>query len=250
MIRRVLWKLLLAAVTCVVLFVTCVCVAGYLALRPPSYYSELVARQPRADESESAQQRLEQMRSDFLQWRARSLAIQKSQTVATVENRRDNPKGAEAGYVAEEDVHTVRLSEDEVNALLASDKFDSGEVRDVRIRFDEGQVVVAFTMVTPAGDVVLSAAFIPRPPSGDEARFQVASVRIGQLPLPIATISHWVPKREVRLDGELYLDATGPLPELVLRMGEGENETTRPQSIECTKGEVVVRLTAPTFLED
>ncbi len=249
MIRSVLLKLLLAAAVCVAIFVTCVSVAGYLAFSSPSFYSELVARQPRVDEAEAAEQHLEQLRSDFLQWHARSLAIQQNQAV---ENELGNPDGVDKGPVAEEDVHTIRLSDDDVNALLASDEsgFNSGEVRDPRIRFDQGQVLLAFKLATPAGEVVLSAGFVPRLAVDDEARFQVAQVSIGRLSLPISTLSHWVPKRELRLHGELYLDATGPLPELVLRTGKGGGETASPTSIECAQGEIVVRLTAPALPQE
>ncbi len=249
MIRRILLKLLLAVATCVAIFITCVSVAGYLAFSPPSFYSELVARQPRTDEAEAAEQHLEQLRSDFLQWHARSLAIQQKQVF---ENDLGDLNRAEIGPVAAKDVHTIRLSDNELNALLASDEsgFNSGDVRDPRIRFDQGQVLLAFKLATPAGDVVLSAGFVPRPAVDEGARFQLAQVSIGRLSLPISTLSHWVPKKELRLHGDLYLDATGPLPELVLRTAKGGGESVTPKSIECAEGEFILRLTPPALLQD
>lgn len=251
MIRSVLRKLILAATMCIALVVICIGVAGYLAFRSPSFYAELVARQPRAGAAEAAEQRLEQMRRDFVQWQSRSLAIQKRQAVDAMSAGAGQPHDGELADVAGEDVHTFRLSEDDLNALLASRDFGFGsdELHDPRIRFDDGKAMLAFTLATPAGNFVLSAAFEPRP-ADDGTRLRVARVSVGRLALPVSTLSSWVPKRESRLHGDLYLDATGPLPELVLRPGRVATGSARPKSIECTQGELIVRLASPTLQQD
>ena len=243
MILRILWRLFLAAVACVVLLVTCVGAAVFLAFRPPAYYPELVAKQPPAVEVKAAQQRMEQMRRDFLQWRARSLALQKGQDIAAARGGLGLLNRA-AGNAPEQDAYTFRVSEADLNTLLASNASAWAAERSATRGSDStrGQVVLALTVETPAGAFVLSAGFIPRPTADDGARLQITRVSIGRLPLPMATLASLLPREEWRLDGDLYFDATDKLPDLVLRPGGNIREVARTRSIKCNKGELVVQL--------
>lgn len=248
MIRRACLKFLAAGAACFVLFVVSLGVVGCLAFSTPSFYSELLSTAPNA---EAAEQDLQQMRDDFLQWRARSLAIQKGNLPAA-RDARELARREFGDYTPDGDTHTIRVSEEDINALLAAEeaKRGGGEVKQPRFRVEPGRVLMACTVVTPAGEVIFSAAFVPQQPTGDELRLRLTEARLGRLPLPIATVSRLLPRRNARLQGGLSLDSTGPLPELALQMTKGRGAAVRPKSIECQDGAVVVQLMAPLLSAD
>ncbi|TWT32281.1 hypothetical protein KOR34_40430 [Posidoniimonas corsicana] len=234
MVKRLLLKLFLVGAVCAVLLVVGLGTAGFLALRPPGFYSDLAANPPAAADAQAAEERIEQMREDFVYWRAQAL-------------QRQHPSGAEPGYQLENDLHTVRVSDAELNALLVaeSSRLDAGELSDPRVRFEDDRASLAVTLATPAGDLVLSAAFAPAQPVGGDLRMRLVDARLGRLPLPVNTLSSWLPKQENRLSGALYLDTTGSAAELILRMDDRTKQAATPRSVRFTNGEAVVTLRAP-----
>lgn len=238
MIGRILFKLIVACTLGAALFVACVVGAVCCALQSPSFYADLVAREIESDAAEAARQRLEQARGEFLAWHAQTKATRHAQLPGS-----EMPGRADAH---ESNVHTIQINEADLNALFAAEesRFGGDELSAPRIAFDERRVRLACALATPAGRVVLSAAFVPQPPTDDQVRMEIVGASVGRLPLPLAALSRWLPKQVDRLSGDLYLDTNGRLPQLVLLMNETSGPDIAPTAIECAHGVLSVEWTA------
>ena len=252
MVSRILLKLFFATVCFVVLVVTSLSAAAYLAFSTPSFYAELLDQPIEPAGAVAIEERLEAMRMEFVRWRQQSLAFQIEQRkLAEVDRAEANREGdvpqPAPKYDPDKDLFTIRITEDEINAVLAAEADNRGkeDLSNPRIRIEEDQVQVAFTVASPVGELVLSAAFAPEQPEAGDLKLQITSASVGRLPLPLSTVVQYLPKKEAALKGDLMLDTTGKLPSLVLRSDGRDNEVAAPKSIRCVAGEIVVELMAP-----
>ncbi|MEQ8848383.1 hypothetical protein [Botrimarina sp.] len=251
MIRRFVRRVVIAGFCLSFLLAGSVGVACLLAVSAPSYYAKLVATHPSGGKSEAVEQRFEEIQADFRQWQTRSLRLQHANA-----NRGERTVGfrleADPDYDPSTDLYTVRVGQDELNALLASDDFriSGGQLTDLRVELRDGRFTVACSLATPAGPVVLSAGFAARDLEDDTLRLRLESVRVGRLPLPVELLDSWLPKQRSRLSGDLYLDTTGDAPELSLRLPEARGASPRTKSVACVDGAVVVQLTPALLPRD
>lgn len=248
--KRLVLRLLLAGVACFALFVLCVGTAVTLALWSPSFYSDLAAHQVDPAAAQAAEQRFNQLRDDYLRWRAASLRPPRDQPTPPNNDVIAALLAAPPVDQRPSPTHTIRVSEADINVLLAADPPRAGQASAPLIRLVGGRVLVGFALDTPAGDLVLSAGFAPQPvgANDNEVRMQIDSARLGRLPLPLTALVGLLPKEISRLQGNLYLDTTGSLPELALRMDQATQPTPLPQSLEIADGELIVKLSAPPTL--
>lgn len=244
MIRRFVLRVFLVGFLLSFLVASSVGVACYLAVSTPSYYAALLAKHGGGDEADAAEQRFEAIGADIKQWQMQSLMQQHAQAYgdAHLQGVDFEP---DPDYDPAKDVYTVRVGQDDLNALLASDDFriSGGQLTNPRVDLRDGRVVFGCSIATPLGRLVLSTNFAPSTPEDDTLRLRLVSAHVGRLPLPLTWLSQWLPKQQHRLQGTLSLDTTGPTPELVLQLPSDGKKSPLAQSIECVRGYTVVQLT-------
>lgn len=238
MFKKTVLRLLRVAGILICLLITTICVAGYLALREPAYYSALRAYQPTAEELAAATEHLEGQRLAYLQWRSQSLA-----------DRRDRPKQAVPLAGQPKDpapiAHEIRCSDANLNTLLTSETSRAGDItiKDPRVRVTSGQLDLACTVLTPWATFVLSAELAPQLSAEGVLTLDIESVRVGRIPLPCETLAGFFPPQKSRLSGALYLDTTDPTPRLTLDLSDKANKLLA-ESLECGEGVLTVRFVA------
>lgn len=238
MFKKTIRRLIRIAGIFVGLLVTTICVAGFLALQEPAYYTELRKQQPTAGELAAATEQVESHRIAYLKWRSQSLADQRER-LNQAEPRVGQPDGL--GPIA----HEVRCSDANLNTLLAAETSRLGDVtiRDPRVRVTPGRLDFACGILTPLARFVLSAELAPELLPGGVLTLDIESVRVGRVPLPCKTLAGFFPRQKVRLSGALYLDTTDPTPRLTLDLSDKANKLLA-ESLECTEGELTVRFVA------
>lgn len=201
------------------------CFAGYLAMQQPAFYAESLERRPTEAEIEAATTRLEAERARYVRWRSELLS--------------DRPLAVAPA------VHEVRFTDAQLNALLASETKQVGEVgfEEPRLRIAPGRLELACGVKTSAGRCVFSAALAPALTPEGVLTLGVESARVGNLPLPLGTLLGWLPRERRRVSGKLELDLTGPQPRFALDLSD-EGKEFLAQSVECGDGEFVVRFAA------
>ncbi|TWT85214.1 hypothetical protein Pla123a_00200 [Posidoniimonas polymericola] len=253
--KRLVLRLLLAGFVCFGLVLFCIGTAVTLALWSPSFYSERASLSADPAAVQAAEQHFEQLRDDYLRWRAASLQPAREKPAKANNDVIAALFAAQPAQPNHSPTHTIRVTEDEINTLLVSDGPHAGQVSAPRIRLVDGRVLVGVALATPFGELVVSAGFAPQPIANgaaagnpapnNELRLQIDNARIGRLPLPLSALTSLLPKEKSRLQGNLFLDTTGELPELALRMDKPGQPTPLPHSLEIADGELIVKLTAP-----
>lgn len=227
MIRKTVLRLVRLAAALAGVLVASFCLAGYLALSEPSFYTALRTHQPAPDEVAAATAQIEQERTAYVHWRSRVLA--------------DRRAGLEGEAVAP---HEVRFGSAQLNALIASEAQSlAGGLEDPRVRVTPGRVDIACGVQTPVACCVVSACYKPTLTAEGVLELEVESASLGRLPIPLQTLLGFLPQKKERLSGSLYLDLTGAEPRFTLDLSDKAN-SLMAESIECGAGEMIVRFVA------
>ena len=152
------------AIVCGVL--VCVATAGagitaYLALSVPSFYAEL---REQGVSSESEQAELQQLASEFERWAAVSVARRRAEHT-NLENNRCS------------DTHTIRLTQYQLNAELASGRSGAGDLGEVRVQLLEDRIRLGAELFVQSSKMILTATLTPA--IGEDGNLQLTIDRIG-----------------------------------------------------------------------
>jgi hypothetical protein len=245
MLRKILVRLL---TTCVMLFMaltTALVLAGYLALQPPGFYAELRDRPIPVPQNPAVRQEMQAIEYAFRLWLEQSIARQHTASLTTT----SNPAGSDHhGYDPTGDVHTVRVTQDMLNAALAGDDLElSRELQGPRICISSGRIEFAFELVTDEIRCVPSAVLEPTLTPNGDLRIDIARARIGQLPIPLNTILSCLPRDITCTGRNMDVHLIPPTPHITLHLTGRGPHAARVHSIECTTGAIVVTFLPPVI---
>ncbi len=223
-----------------------VCIAGYLALQEPAFYSDLRAQQFSEGDQLAAKMFFQQMEKDLRLWRDRSLARQGERLSDSTTPAAAIPDAFVGECDPTQDTHSISITERQINALLASDKASvRGEWQNPRIRIRQDHVDFAFEFATSKARCVFSAELKPTLSSEGRLHLDLVAVRIGKLPLPLRTIMRWVP-RDVHYSGsDMEVDLTAATPHICLNLSDNNPESPSVKSIKCMESEVTIEFLVP-----
>ncbi len=219
MVRRLVVRLVLCCVAIVGLLVAAGSFAGYLALRQPAFYADSLAVSYSPADQSAATQYLERCHGDVKRWIALSIAKQR-----VLQSGNGTAGAAAAGPVGGQydplsDSHHFRVTEQQINALLAAKK--SGldpSVRNPRICIGQDCIELGFGVQTSKAEGVLSAVLEPTVTDAGDLRLDIQRARIGMLPLPLQTILQWLPHEVAYSGPDLDLNLTPSDPHLVVKL--------------------------------
>lgn len=219
------------AIVCGVL--VCVATAGagitaYLALSVPSFYAEL---REQGVSSESEQAELQQLASEFERWAAVSVARRRAEHT-NLENNRCS------------DTHTIRLTQYQLNAELASGRSGAGDLREVRVQLLEDRIRLGAELFVQSSKMILTATLTPAIGEDGNLQLTIDRIGIGHLPLPHATLLKWLSEYADISTGKMRLDMSGTSPQLVVDIvGHGHNKVSI-RSVQIEEGTLSIEFGA------
>ncbi|TWT86484.1 hypothetical protein Mal64_33090 [Pseudobythopirellula maris] len=247
MIRKLFFRLLAAGAAMVFLVVTVVGLVTWLALMEPGFYTELRTQSLSPDERRALVERFEQTGEGLVRWRAMSLARQKPAT-QSAQGEWLQALGGAAPYDPAKDTRALRITEQELNALLADKAMDpSGDLRDPRVRLTEGRFELGVELANSGVECVFSAILEPTLGEDGTLRLEIVTARVGRLTLPLDTLLAWLPEPVVYSGHDAEIDLTPPAPHLKIKSLAHSPRTPRVKSIVCREGELVVEFSAPVL---
>ena len=245
MLRRIVVRLFLSCIVISSLVAGLIGYAGYLVLREPAFYSELRSQEFSSAEHKLAEIYVRQLERDFERWNANAILRQRQSAAV------ESPQATLVGVRQDEydpriDSHVVRVTQQQINALIASQKATSqGDWRNPRIRIASGCIDLAIEIVEPEVSCVLSTQVRPTIAATGQLQLDIISAHLGKLPLPLQTLWNWIPRDLDQAASDLKLDLASPKPRLRFSLGGHLTETAKVRSIECREGEIVVEFRAP-----
>jgi hypothetical protein len=248
MIRKFVIRLFFGCLALVGLVLTAATVVGWLAFQQPAFYAERRAQTFAPADEAKAERLLEQAEQDAQRWLHASLARQQAQ-----QSKTDPPPVPQfaawgAPYDPAQDVHTFRITEEQLNALLASDRHGlSKPLKNARIRIEQDRIELGVELQATAVDAVVSVVLEPTMTNVGGLRLGIQAARIGKLPIPFNAILGWWPRDIVYTDRQFDLDLTPPAPHLTLKLPQTAKGSPTIKSIHCTAGEIAVELLPPVL---
>ena len=238
MMRKLLRRFLVASVLFAGFVILCVVTTALLVMQTPGFYSERLNATSSAEKQAAAKSHWEQTVRTHKQWLANSISRQRTQVF-----EKDPRKKR---YEPSEDIHIVRITEEDINTLISSSQTRSqGAISEPRFQFRDGEAAVAFQLKSSRFHCVVSSVL--RPKFTDDGRLQldILSARIGQLPIPLETLIRCSPKELRHQDGTLEIDLTLPTPHIALNLWKHQTHIAPPKSVHCLDGEIVIQFVAP-----
>ena len=242
MLRRLCFRLFLCCLALAGILTALLCFAGYLATREPAFYAELKSQEFSQVDQKLAEANLRLLEKNFERWSARSIALQQAQ--------KRNPNLAPQEFLQGEydpasDVHVVRITDQHLNAMLAS--ADShGEWQRPRIMISDGRIDFACEIVTPELSCIVSAGLQPTVTDEGQLQLDILSTHVGRLPLPLETLWSWVREMDVS-EGDVEIDRLSPKPRLRWNLMPQDLASPTVRSIECREGQLVIEFCAPVL---
>jgi hypothetical protein len=154
-------------------------------------------------------------------------------------------------------VHTFRATEQQLNALLASQQRGLGDgLQNARVRLGDDVIELGAELGVALGggaktssrSFVLSVVLQPTLTADGTLRLDIQSARAGRLPIPLRTILRWLPRPVVLTAQDATLDLNPQSPHLAVKLPRSGPDSPAIKSIRCAAGEIVVEL-APPVLE-
>lgn len=245
MLRRLFVRIVRGCVAVAALMLMTGALVSYLALRQPAWYAELRMQTLSAADQAAAKQAIEAAQVAAQRWLEQSLVKQHARLLDVASSPAGTPPSA-ALYDPQQDVHTVRFTQQQLNAMLAEDGFGFREpLRNPRVRVDHDGIELAIEVAIPSAPAILSAVVGPSSLAGGDLRLDIRSARVGTLALPLETILRCLPRPVVYSNGELHVDLTPPTPHLTLRLSKSDTRSPTIKSIRCLPGELIVELLPP-----
>ncbi|QDU89218.1 hypothetical protein Pla175_26050 [Pirellulimonas nuda] len=242
MVLRTLRRLLLAAVAAVVCLASGAAVVTWLALQEPGFYAELRTAQPSPDQSDAVVREITQMKADFVHWRDRSHA--RRPTPAP-----NAPAAVPAdgrSYDAESDTIVLRITEQQLNGILASDAFKlSGDLSNPRVRLKGGRIELGAELSTPHARCIVSAGLKPSLTDTGALRLDIESIRVGRVTIPFRWLLARLPQAIVLSGRDAEIDLTPPTPHIQFKSLSRGVKAPTVQSVTCDEGMIVVELATP-----
>lgn len=249
MVRKLVKRLLFLSVALVAAVTLTAGIAVYYALQTPDFYAELRGQEFSKGEQKAAELTVRAMEKNFKQWTAQSLQRQRKPAGDAQEMLGGLLQGAQGEYDPKQDTHQVLLTQQQLNVLLASSASSGrGEWQNPRVRIRQDHLDFAMEVVTPKLTCTLSVDLKPSLQTENNLRLELIAARIGQLTLPVSTITGWLP-RELRLSKQnnVELDLTGTTPQLVVDLSEDHPQSPTVRSLVCSEGELTITFAAPVL---
>jgi hypothetical protein len=264
MFKRIVIRMVRVGLTLVGVILTATLVAGYLALSEPAFYVERRTAADSPAELAAAKAHLEQSRAAAVEWLTASASRQQAQRAGAPAPAPFSGAlpGADLGafdgpYDPTRDVHTFRATEQQLNALLASQqRGTSDDLQNVRVRLGDDVIELGAELGVALGggaknssrSLVLSVVLQPTLTADGTLRLDIQSARAGRLPIPLRTILRWLPRPVVLSAQDATLDLNPQAPHLAVKLPRSGPDSPTIKSIRCAAGEIVVEL-APPVLE-
>jgi hypothetical protein len=233
MIRNIIIRTFLAGAALVGLAVVAVAVAGYMALQQPEFYSEL---RKQAEAPKTAEEELKQIALDFKRWNETSAALQRAES-------------SNSTYDPLADIHSVSVTETQMNAVLASQRFGAGDVQHPRVKLLNDNIRIAAEYCVDTTTFVVSVALKPAVMSGEKLHLDIMSAHLGNLPIPLKTLTSWVPKDADLSSGQIQFDLTGSTPRLIVEIAGRNRKSPTVRSLQCAEGALTIDFQAIKLAE-
>jgi uncharacterized protein YpmS len=259
MFKRIVIRVVRVGLTLVGLIVTATLVAGYLALSAPAFYVERRTAADSPAELAAAKAEFEQSRAAAVAWLAASASRQQAQRAAAPAPAAlpgADPGAFDGAYDPTRDVHTFRATEQQLNALLASQQRGRGEgLHNARVRLGDDAIELGAELGVALGgraknssrSLVLSVVLQPTLTADGTLRLDIKSARAGRLPIPLRTILRWLPRPVVLPARDATLDLNPQSPHLAVKLPHSGPKSPTIKSIRCTTGEIIVELVPPVL---
>src|SRR5262245_33292994 len=112
MIRKLFVRLFLCCIALVGTLVVCLCIAGYLALQKPTFYSDRLAQPFSCSDQLAANASFQNIGRDLQRWTDRSVALQHVQSLPEAAKQSNASLEALPGdYDPNQDTHSISVSE-------------------------------------------------------------------------------------------------------------------------------------------
>lgn len=215
--------------TCAVLFgllVVAVIVAVYFARQEPEFYSRL--RDKPTEDVAAAEAEVKQLQDDMEQWLRVSLRQQQLRN---------------EDYDPAKDIHTMRITEDQLNAFLAS-KANAGQVRAPRVFLKADGIEFGAEVTGEKFSSVLSAELDPHLTDDGLLHMDFVRMRLGKLRLPLSLLLRFAPSGSRMGDGNavLYLK---PNPHIVVDLTPSRQGAPTVSAVNFDEGFMEIKFQAP-----
>lgn len=245
MLHNLFVRLFRCFVVLIGIAVLSVCIAGYFAFQQPAFYADLRAQKFSQSDEVAAKTSFQRMQLDLRLWSERSIGLQRAQRSTTA---KAIPGASRTEYDPTHDTHTITITEQQINALLASNSAKlSRELQNPRVRFEPDHIDLGIELVTPKASGVLSTKLKLASVSQGQLRLEIVSARIGRLPLPLRPILRCLPREVIHAGSNLELDLTGPTPHVCLSLSGQGSMTPSAKSIKCAAGKMTIEFLAPVL---
>lgn len=232
----------------VTLVLTAVAIGCYLAVQPPAFYTELRTQSFTPAEVSAANLRSRLSQAAIDRWIDESLARQAAAGSRSSTLAEQAPTAATSAYDPQQDVRTVRFSEQQINSQLASTGGNTArKMQDARVKLSPDRLEFGIEFKEASTTVVLSCMLAPSVTDDGHLRLDVVATRVGKLTLPLRTILRFVPQHIAQSTNEMDIDLNPTDPHFTLKSTGRGSRSPRIKSVRCEEGELVVELLPPVL---
>lgn len=231
-------------------------VAGVMAFQQPAFYADLRDHTPSQDEQALVQADMEELMQSLEVWSRLSLARQTAAHRVQGDKKGDFPvallmgdqavMGGEA-YDPAADVRIVTVTQDQLNAALASEK--QGDLKLPRIQIRKDCFRVGCELDSGNVSCVLTVDFRMTATEDGDVRLDIVGGQVGKLPIPLKTFLKYLPDDLSGKDDDIEVNLSGKHPHLLVRLGQKDRPYPTIRSVETTDGEITFAIAAPVLPE-
>ena len=208
----------------------------------PVFYANLRKQQFTEAEQNAVNRRLKSLAESMEKWAMSSL--QRQQRAVEIHDAAQELGKKQIDPAAE--TKDFVISQYDLNATLASNKYSSGDFRNLRAQILDDRIRLAGELyLSEETPVVLSADFRLNVTSDNQLKLEIIGGSLGRVHLPIQWLLRCLPEDVFRSQSDLEVHFSDPVPHVLLDIAKSGRSRPALKQIRTVAGQITLELSAP-----
>ena len=229
MFRKLVFRLFAGCFTLFLIVVLAVGFCLWLLFAQPPAYAQLREQTFTQQHRDAVNQKLEDKTNSIEDWVRQKVQFEALKRASGADRDgsepQEEPGQLEPSDLPADSLTSLVLSQDDLNAILSAPRYQSRDLRNVRVQILQDRVRLAAEIaLSDSSSIVTSADFRLTKMPDRELKLELLGGSLGRLPIPVVWLLHQIPDTALPHDEKIEFHLSDPVPHLLLKVAGSSSD--------------------------